>query len=210
MASVRDTVLAMLTQYPSIFPDKSACYRHLFLVNGNGYEWVDGELVNVYPSKNEPDFKDEDKAVADQIEKFGQTPNYENVFGHEQYSYVRLDTRRHNMLIQFALDNIDLIMEAEHVKFDTTIFMTYSGWDYCKLMQMPDDVKPDWLEAVKEVRHSLIPCMYYAKKYGEYCTNNLKQMEADLERLKTEKFFHEYECEEEMKKMVEELRKENS
>lgn len=31
MASIRDTIYEMLTQYPSIFPDKSACFHLLLL-----------------------------------------------------------------------------------------------------------------------------------------------------------------------------------
>ena len=203
MASVRYTVLGMLTQYPSIFPDKSACYRHLFLVNGNGYEWIDGELVDVCPSKTGPDFKNENE----EVERQHGDCHYRS---ESMDNRIRLDVRRYNMLIQFALDNIDMIMDSEHVEFKSDIFVTYSGWEFCKLMQMPDDIKPDWLEAVRDVRWALVPCVNQAKRFKPLYDRGLENLERDLKRLKDEKFAHEYKTEEQMRAWVEKWKDENS
>lgn len=202
MASVRDEVLRMLTEYPSIFPNKSACFRHLFLVNGNGYDWVDGELVS-WSAKSAPDFKNEDEAVEEHAEKFGRTPLYEKVFGEEQFGYIRLETRMNNLLIQFAIDNIDLIMKSEMISFGSSLH--YSGWDYCLLMQVPEDVKPDWLEAVNDCRHALIPFVYQAKQMRHYMTTGIDDLDRDLTRLKTERFSEEFKRDAEMADMVKDI-----
>ena len=197
MASVRDTVLRMLTEFPSLFTSKADCYRHLFLVNGNGYDWVDGELVS-WSSKSGPDFKDEDAAMVEHAEKFGLIPNYRKNFGKEENEYVRLETRRNNMNIQFALDNIDMIMRSEMVMFGSGSTIHYSGWNYCKLMQVPEDVKPDWLEVVNEVRSALGPYIYGMKQVRQYITNGVEELEKDLKRLKTERFPEEFKRDAEM------------
>lgn len=205
MASVRDTVLAMLTQYPTLFTTKADCYRHLFLSNGNGYDWVDGELVAWGNPKGEPDFKNEDEAMVEQAEKYGLTPNYKKMFGHEENEHIRLETRRNNMNIQFALDNIDLIMRSEHLTFYSGLTIMYSGWNYCNLMQVPTDVKPDWLEAVNECRFALGPFIYQTRQVQHYTTDAIDELERDLERLKTERFPEEFKRDAEMAELAAEI-----
>ena len=43
--TVRDTVIDMIRRHPLITKNKVDAYDHLFMTVGNGYEWVDGELV---------------------------------------------------------------------------------------------------------------------------------------------------------------------
>ena len=205
MASVRDTVLAMLTQYPTLFTTKADCYRHLFLSNGNGYDWIDGALVAWGNPKGEPDFKDEDAAVVEQAEKYGLTPNYKKMFGREEYEYIRLETRRNNMHIQFALDNIDMIMRSEHIEFHSGSIIIYSGWDYCPLIKVPAVVKPDWLEAVNECRFALGPYIHQSRQVQHYATDAIDELERDLERLKTERFPEEFEHDAEMAELAAEI-----
>ena len=39
------TIEIMQTMYPSLFYHKCNALDHLFFVNGNGYDWINGELV---------------------------------------------------------------------------------------------------------------------------------------------------------------------
>ena len=205
MASVRETILGMLTEYPSLFTTKAGCYKHLFLTNGGGYDWIDGELVVCHSAKSGPDFKDEDAAMVEQAEKYGLTPNYKKMFGREENEYVRLETRRNNMHIQFALDNIDLIMRSEHVAFYSGSAILYSGWDYSNLMKVPTDVKPDWLEAVNECRFALVSHIYQSKQIRHYTTKGIDDLERDLNRLKTERFPEEFKRDAEMAELTKEI-----
>ncbi len=202
MASVRDEVLQMLTEYPSLFQDKSACFSHLFLTNGNGYNWVDGELVSIDSDKSGPDFKDEDEVIREQIEKYGEITNYKQLLGKELYGYIRLETRKHNLLIQFAIDNIDLIMESEMISFHSGSSIYYSGWDYCKLMQVPEDVKEDWLQAVNDCRSALVSFVNQTKQFRHYHTTAIDDLERDLKRLKTERFPEEFKRDAEMAELA--------
>lgn len=205
MASVRDEVLRMLTEFPSLFTSKADCYRHLFLVNGNGYDWEGGELISIGSSKTGPDFKDEDDAVKEHGEKFGTMENYEKVFGHKEHDYIRLETRRNNIHIQFALDNIDMIMRSEMIMFGSSSTIHYSGWNYSLLMHVPEDVKPDWLEVVNEVRSALGPYIYGMRQVRQYITNGVDELEKDLKRLKTERFPEEFKRDAEMAELATEL-----
>jgi hypothetical protein len=43
-----DTIYYACGAWSSIHPNRAAAMNHLFCVNGNGYEWIDGELREVY------------------------------------------------------------------------------------------------------------------------------------------------------------------
>ena len=50
--TVKDTVTRSLLEYPTLHLNSLDVYDHLFCTIGNGYEWVDGELVDIYaPNK---------------------------------------------------------------------------------------------------------------------------------------------------------------
>jgi hypothetical protein len=44
--NVKDTLKISLLNYPGLFPNAFSVYHHWFCVNGNGYEWKNGELVD--------------------------------------------------------------------------------------------------------------------------------------------------------------------
>jgi len=197
MASVRDTLLSMLTQYPSLFSNKTDCFNHLFLRNGNGYDWIDGELVSVCDVESGPDFKDEDEEILRRTKD----DHYKCEAFNNQ---IRLDVRRNNMLIQFALDNIDLIVE-EHLMFYSRSSISYSGWDYSPLMQVPLDVKPDWEKAVRDCMWSLTPYINQSMRFDAYHLDSVKMLGQDLIRLKKERFPDILETDKHISKMLSDI-----
>ena len=48
------TLQAMYDNYPLLFADRVDCLNHLFCVIGNGYDWVNGELVDPSDEKAPP------------------------------------------------------------------------------------------------------------------------------------------------------------
>lgn len=153
MASVRDTVYHLLVAYPTIYSNVADCYRHLFLMIGNGYEWVDGELVDVCGDRNRPwkvpQFQDE------MTEVLKQDDSSEYCQGQK-----RLDVRRRNNQIQFVIDNFDLMFE-ESIQFDRLNDFSHSRYE--RIFNIPDDVKPDWLESAKRVIDAV---MFYCNMCG--------------------------------------------
>lgn len=43
--TIKDTIKSMIIMCPRLFPTKLSVYNHLFLTNGNGFKWVNGELI---------------------------------------------------------------------------------------------------------------------------------------------------------------------
>lgn len=53
MASYAETVARMMRQYPTLFPTEAHALHHLFIVNGNGYDWIEGQLVDLFARSDE-------------------------------------------------------------------------------------------------------------------------------------------------------------
>lgn len=150
MASLRDTCFHMLVAFPTLFANKADCLRHLFLTSGGGYEWVDGELVSVYIDRNHPwmvpQYRDE---MVELLKYEDETvrPLELHATGNDFIiGQKKLDVRRINNQIKFVIDNFDLLME-EPVQFNRLSEITRSKYE--AIFHIPDDVKPDWLEAAK-------------------------------------------------------------
>ena len=62
--TVKDNLKILLLNYPELFPNAFSVYHHWFCVNGNGYEWKNGELVNAYDNNLE----DVEKSVTNQVD----------------------------------------------------------------------------------------------------------------------------------------------
>lgn len=46
-----DTVKNCIAGYPKLFETEGDVLHHLFFVNGNGYEWVNGELIDLFDTE---------------------------------------------------------------------------------------------------------------------------------------------------------------
>lgn len=128
--SPKDTIFRMMISHPRIFPTIGECLNHLFIVYGNGFDWVDGELVDSYPdARPYPYFESED-----------------NLNNNELLSaFSRLDIRRLNNRVQFVLDNFELMWEYRiHCRIDAP----YPIEEYSAIWY--PDMNPEWREAAIE------------------------------------------------------------
>lgn len=201
MASVRDTLYEMLTQYPSLFENRTDCFVHLFLTNGNGYDWVKGELVSWSEPKDTPAFQDEWL----EVQKYKDSDKDVHEWEDSHYDWVRLNVRRDNARVQFAIDNFDLMMK-EVIAFYSGRRIHYSGWEFCPLMQVPENVTDDWREAIHEVMAALISYIHQILQfYGEHLETQINALKDDLQRLKKEKFPEVIQREKELAKILAEI-----
>ena len=46
--NVELTIQEMFDEYPTLFKERADCLNHLFCCIGNGYEWINGELVEAF------------------------------------------------------------------------------------------------------------------------------------------------------------------
>lgn len=127
-----DTLQYMADFYPEIFPTRKHCLDHLFCVIGNGYEWLNGELVDKY----------------DEYEKRYKLKNpiKKAEFKHEENWYNM--NKFYNKL--YALDENQKIP----MQYD---FKWYPlSRNYSALFTYPKDIKDDWRALLEECKQMLI------------------------------------------------------
>lgn len=145
MASFKTTLKRALLNYHTIFPNPADVCVHLFCVIGNGYEWKDGQLVDKWDPhgrKKKPDYGDPSEKWPDHLEDYLR----------KDITY-QLSEKARKVQQQFVIDNIDDIVKGSPV---AEYFGHRRGYylikeiclDYARAFHFPDDIKPDWAEAL--------------------------------------------------------------
>lgn len=145
--------------YPSLFAYRWEVLSHLFCVygdGGNGYRWKDGELVSIEDKEYTPRLAEGEKAhqsldyLKAELTKY-YTEIYENA---NMRHFIQLEQE---IATQFPEQGkIVLSFEEriqDEVKKDIEKRKKVNFWlvtDSCAMFNIPDNVKPDWLEGIKE------------------------------------------------------------
>lgn len=128
---VEDTLQYMADFYPDIFPTRKHCLNHLFCVIGNGYEWVNGELVNK-DNKYEKRYK---------LKK----PIKKAEFNREEQWYEMQQFYR--SLYALEEQKIPIKYSFEWYPFSKK---------FSALFTYPEDIKDDWMALIEECKQMLI------------------------------------------------------
>ena len=162
------TIQEMFDNYPTLFKDRADCLNHLFCVIGNGYDWVNGELVEGpedYSAEEQKYFEDRLKdgkafqynrmSLRDEaIESYnrylkrngGKESGYDKSFNKEYFAslpddkYHKCEERRKRWYFYINIPG--------HERIDYHKEFAYL-WNY------PEDIKPDWLAAIEETKSLL-------------------------------------------------------
>lgn len=126
-----DTLQYMADFYPDVFPTRKHALNHLFCVIGNGYEWVNGELVD------NDDIYGKRYKLRKPIEKA-------EFINEEFWKYQR-------KFYENLYEAIEEEIPAEYW------FKWYPLSRECsKLYNYPDNIKSDWKELLDECKSILI------------------------------------------------------
>ena len=138
-----DTVKHIMATYPSVNENVFDVYNHLFLTIGNGFDWVDGELVSDTLSKASS-ISCADKLLTNLISRI------KNISG--------LKESLRNNLIDKTFENYKIVLSAitqmENYICNMSIptespFVFDDLNEHSALANLPDNVKSDWLYAAK-------------------------------------------------------------
>lgn len=150
--NVHETLVDSIRKYPTLFRTGGDVMRHMFCVLGNGYHWVNGELVQY---NGEPR-QYQDQLTNDDVEH----ELNERLFGYSE----RARTYAEEFFREDILEGIQIAKNAENLA-NLRGFTDPIEGDYYMvnpnhyLYEFPDDIKPDWLEAALWMQES-------AKKAG--------------------------------------------
>lgn len=170
------TIQSMFDEYPALFIERADCLNQLFVVLGSGYRWKNGELVSSdddYSKKDIQRFKEhlvDGKAFQhNKMSLRAQHLYYENLRKQNPYYkdplegvYSKKEIKRmHQEYINKLPD--DVYYEEPNRRYR---WYCCSIWpsvgeriDWCEkyipLLNIPEDVKPDWLEGIEETKRLL-------------------------------------------------------
>lgn len=126
-----DTLQYMADFYPDIFPTRKHCLNQLFCVIGNGFEWINGELID----------NDDEYSKRYKLRKFVQKAKFKNEqtwLDHREY-YINL----------YDGDNSKIPW-----RYHFSWYPLHK--DFSKLYNYPEDIKDDWKELLEECKQMLI------------------------------------------------------
>ena len=127
-----DTLQYMADFYPELFPTRKHCLDHLFCVIGNGYEWINGELVDD-DNKYEKRYK-----LRKPIKKA---------------EFWREETWNKMYEFYHELHNLD---ETQKIPMQYNFSWYPLSRKYSALFTYPEDIKDDWKELLEECKALLI------------------------------------------------------
>lgn len=148
----------MLISYPSLFTNKQSCLNHLFLTNGNGYEWENGELVS------DVDNKENENYIENGIKR--RFNFFRNALSVSWNMLKRTDTSENDFDIEFIKsfienglqrleeDMIECTPKNLNYRFnDMAILKDSSLYPlsiYAKILNIPEDITPEWRKCAKD------------------------------------------------------------
>jgi hypothetical protein len=134
--------------FPTLFQSPIQVYDHIFLTIGNGYTWKDGELV--YDAENTLCNSTEEAVdrlfndFVDDIETVSH-PGTDEVFRAKFINRKVTNNKKYIHNILHVEENLDVLTIPESNSFEF-----YSLSKYSSLANIPDDIRYDWLVAIKD------------------------------------------------------------
>jgi hypothetical protein len=161
MANYEETKARMMRQYPTLFPSEAQVWHHLFFVIGNGYEWDGGELIACRERSDEEVFRDRARrhlSMYKRAEEFDDS--MAALLDHEDPEVAAIAVRAKRRAeathkVRSLAKRKGLAMagrwlteqEAKDARPEPETL--YPLCEYARILHVPDDVKPDWLDAAK-------------------------------------------------------------
>jgi hypothetical protein len=195
--NLKDSVINSMREYPSISGNKLDVYDHLFLTNGNGYDWVNGELIDKYNEK--PNII----SIEEAIDKLFNDDYRIELTTDRMFFYIgelNKDEKVVKESLQYDLkryaQNVKTIINAEKAVnqslFEIEPIISLEGLEpecflyplceYSKIMNIPNDIKSDWLNGIKELMDYLLNSEF--PSVVEYRTTYKNELNQVVERIK--------------------------
>lgn len=161
MSKIDELIKRMMLRYPTLYPTRFEAFAEL--MTNSGFEWVGGELVEV--------FKIEDATPASMLEEVAQElAEARNKAASEKCEALHALNRR------FVIEAERRLRDAEHVAVNIDVYASdyttcdyRQAWawlhhtdrhgvsEYWNINNVPDDITPEWREAVYQWLMFIMP-----------------------------------------------------
>jgi len=171
--NVELTIQEMFDDHPTLFKERADCLNHLFCTIGNGYEWYNGELVSDSIPLSDTEIKALENRLVDNkaFQHNKMSLRAESQYYYDQAkakNFKNIPERHRQNYIKNAPANIaelpDDIYHKQperrkrwyfYINIPNREYIDYCE-DYAYLFNFPEDIKPDWHDAINECRKLLI------------------------------------------------------
>lgn len=145
---VDQRIAESIRAYPTLFGCRTKVLEYWFCVSGNGTEWVDGELQGE-PLREET-LEEKIRFSTEWIQARVDDPHTQgNAELQARWRMMLLETSNQ---IRFRVENADtLALVPWGTLRDSPRGRIYPMCEYSRMACVPDDVKPEWLDAVREM-----------------------------------------------------------
>ena len=195
--NLKDSVINSMREYPSISGNKLDVYDHLFLTIGNGYDWVNGELIDPYNKRLNI------LSIEDAIDNLFNNESRIDLTTDRMFFYIGELNKGEKVVkesLQYDLkryaQDVKTIINAEKLVnqnlFEIEPIISLDGLEpkctlyplskYSAIMNIPDDIKPDWLNGIKELLEYLLNSEF--PSVVEYRTTYKNELNQVAERIK--------------------------
>lgn len=175
--NVELTIQDCFDNYPGLFKERADVLNHLFCVIGNGYKWIDGELVDICcPTETEiheleahlvsgKAFQHNKLSLRAESKMYEQERISDGWYAQYQKKYPEDDIEMMKEVRQKTINKLpdDVYYHEPERKKRWSFFVNIPGKEYIDfhrttafLFNYPDNIKPDWLAAIDECRNLLI------------------------------------------------------
>lgn len=146
--TIKDTIKSMVIMFPRLCPTKLSVYNHLFLTNGNGFRWENGELISKNDEKN-CSIEDGLEALFNGQLQYDCLKGYLNITTDSEdiINYFKRRNKEKLELAKVIINYEKIINEKLYITNDVVL---YPLCKYSKILNIPDDIKDDWKDAIKE------------------------------------------------------------
>ena len=197
---LKDSVINSMREYPSISRNKLDVYNHLFLTNGNGYDWVNGKLIEEYDKRLYV------MSIEEAIDKLFNDEYRIDVTTDRICHILELNNKGEKVVKEYLQYNLEryardvkTIINAEKAVnqnlFEIEPIISLNGIEpectlyplsnHSKIMNIPDDIKPDWLDGIKELMDYLLNSDFpTVVEYRTNFENELNQVMERIEKIK--------------------------
>ena len=130
----------MYDGYPRLFPTRQNALNHLFCVIGNGYEWVNGELVY----EDDVPYDEEDSDI---ISKSPMTD--------EEFESYKKNWIEETVELKCSINPNVTREEALKVTLENCHKWYPISKEFSHICNLPDDITPEWKALAEECKEML-------------------------------------------------------
>ncbi len=184
MSLINKRIADSIRRYPTLYRCRTDVLEHWFCVIGNGMEWQDGQLVSIF---DEPPLRTVEQLVAENTKWMRERlEEDDNEMDASTLARYRVMIQQESTRIRFTVENASdiALVEWSHntptrLRDSFSAKSIYPLCAYSRMSQVPDDVDPEWLAAVREM--IFVVFRSEPSQYGFDPETNAKQHETNIQ-----------------------------